>query len=431
LPTRRDCRTDFPDEPFSPVSVSGFTAAAIAHQAADSLEQADMRNERSLNQAGTRPPHHNNFGFVRLYLAFGVFLGHYAWIFPNSIVPPHLTGWLVGEDGLNGVRAFFIISGYFLFRSYRSSPTVLSYVRKRANRVLPAYIAVILAASVLGFFLTTLSAADYLSADLFKYIFWNLLFLNFMHPTLPGVFQDQPLHLVNSSLWTLKIEISFYLSVPIIAFACRSVRLPVLFACLYIGSVVYAHSFDYLFHATGRPIYHTLAMQMPGQLCYFLSGALLEHYRVPFERHGKLLAAVAVVTILLSFLLSIDVLYPIAFGILVIGICTLVPYLGNWEKYGDFSYSLYIFHFPILQTFCALGLLATHPLLHFLAVVSTVFAITRASWTLVESRFLTKRSVVIPAVADVRDGSDGNELPRTPPVPNSEVLRIVGGPQMD
>lgn len=341
---------------------------------------------------GPRPSHRNNFSLVRLYLAFGVFLGHYSWVFPGGIVPPHVTNWLVGEDGLNGVRAFFIISGFFLFRSYGASPTLAFYLKKRAARVLPAYVTVILAAALLGYFLTTLDARDYFSADWLKYVFWNLLFLNFMHPTLPGVFQDQPLHLVNSSLWTLKIEVSFYLSVPIIAALSRWIRTPILFAGLYAASMLYAHVFDHLFQTTGRPIYHTLSLQLPGQLCYFLSGALVEHYRVAFERHAKALVGAAAVVILASFAASVDLLYPIAFAVLIIALCTRAPYLGNWERFGDFSYSTYIYHFPILQGFRALGLLTPASPLHFAAVVTTILLVAIISWNGIENRFLSRRT---------------------------------------
>ena len=351
-----------------------------------------MPNQWLADQARGCPDRHNNFGLARLYLAFGVFVGHYSWIFPDGPIPDHLTQWLVGEAGLNAVRAFFIISGYFLFRSFRTSKTVYSYIGKRANRVLPAYVSVVLAVAVLGIFLTNLSAADYLSPDLFKYVFWNLLFLNFIHPTLPGVFEAQPVHLVNSPLWTLKIEISFYLAVPIIATAARWVRLPVILAILYMGSLAYAHVFDHLFQSSGRPIFHTLSLQMPGQLCYFLSGALIEYYREQFRIYGKALTIGAAVTILLSGLLSIDVFYPISFGIIVIAFCTLLPYLGNWEKYGDFSYSIYIFHFPILQVFCGLGLLDAYPPLRFMVIVAIVLAISYLSWTFIESPFLRRRS---------------------------------------
>ena len=59
----------------------------------------------------------------------------------------------------------------------------------------------------------------------------NLIFLNFVHPTLPGVFEGNQLSEVNGALWTLKIEVMFYAAVPLLAWAFRKLgRLPVIAA---------------------------------------------------------------------------------------------------------------------------------------------------------------------------------------------------------
>jgi len=139
-------------------------------------ELTPIPSERSRDQAGSRGSHHDDFGLVRLYLAFGVILGHYSWIFRDGIVPPRLAIWLICEDGLNAVRAFFIVSGFFLFSSFGASASLGSYLRKRAERGLPAYLTAVLASALLGYFLTSVSAADYFSTGLLKYIFWNSLF---------------------------------------------------------------------------------------------------------------------------------------------------------------------------------------------------------------------------------------------------------------
>ena len=50
-----------------------------------------------------------------------------------------------------------------------------------------------------------------------RYLGWNLAFLNFMEPALPGVFEANRFTEINGALWTLKIEVMFYLVLPLLA----------------------------------------------------------------------------------------------------------------------------------------------------------------------------------------------------------------------
>jgi peptidoglycan/LPS O-acetylase OafA/YrhL len=70
------------------------------------------------------------------------------------------------------------------------------------------------------------------------------------------------------------------------------------------------------------------------------------------------------------FRFQIDVFYPAALGLLVIIAAYSLPFLNNFGKYGDFTYGLYIYHFPIIQLFRQYDLFEKYnPILMAIAVI--------------------------------------------------------------
>jgi peptidoglycan/LPS O-acetylase OafA/YrhL len=67
-------------------------------------------------------------------------------------------------------------------------------------------------------------------------------------------------------------------------------------------------------------------------------------------------------------------------------------YVGNFSKYGDFSYGVYIVHWPILQTLIIFGVDRLNPAI-FLGVSLTLIGLAAfLMWHLVERHFLTSSS---------------------------------------
>ena len=68
--------------------------------------------------------------------------------------------------------------------------------------------------------------------------------------------------------------------------------------------------------------------------------------------------------------------------------------LNRWGKYGDFSYGIYIYAYPVQQTLIYLfGLSLGLPLMTLLAFVITL-PLAVLSWHLVEKRALTYKDLV-------------------------------------
>ena len=330
----------------------------------------------------------NNFDLLRFLFAFAVFLVH-ACVLSGEHALLFLNQWLSSEIA---VQSFFVVSGFLIFMSYENTSTALRYFEKRARRILPAYVSVIVLVVIAGFFLTTVSWQEYLSIQTFKYLAANLLFLNFLQPELPGLFADNRLQAVNGALWTLKIEVMFYLSVPIMVwFMNRWGRWQILLM-IYVISLCYVQLLGWWGEHEGVGYYQELQRQLPGQLSWFVAGAALYYYFGFFKRWWPVMLAAALLLLLMRSSLALSWLEPIGLAIVVVYAACLFPGLGNFGKFGDFSYGIYIVHFPILQVLIAAGLFAWSPVFGMLAAAILVLTTAFLFWHGIEKTFLRRSS---------------------------------------
>ena len=240
--------------------------------------------------------------------------------------------------------------------------------------------------------MSNLSFVEYITnAAVWKYIATNLIFLNFLAPELPGVFQNNAVHAVNGALWTLKIEVAFYIAVPICVWLFRKVgRMPVMLA-IYFLSALYAATMLWLAEKGHSGAFVELSRQLPGQMTYFIAGAAIYYYFDYFRGRAILMLAIGLALLLLSTYALELVLRPLGVALCVMGVA-FGPYFGRFGRYGDFSYGIYIVHFPILQTMISLGFLQQEPLAFVLVSIVVVLLAATLMWHLVEKRFLRRDS---------------------------------------
>jgi peptidoglycan/LPS O-acetylase OafA/YrhL len=330
----------------------------------------------------------NNFDLLRFVFAFVVFLFH-AHALSGAQELAIFSKYLSSDIA---VKSFFVVSGFLIFMSYENSGSVSGYFGKRIRRIYPAYAFVILASVMLGGIFSSYGLSDYLSLALLKYIIANLLFLNFLQPDLPGLFLSNSLQAVNGALWTLKIEVMFYLLVPLAVMAfTRLGRLPVLMV-MYVGSVIYSAAMGALAAQSGSGLYLELQRQLPGQLCFFVAGAAGYYYFHYLSRYALPLMATAVAAFMLQLWLPWIVVQPLALGIVVVYVACIFPRLGNFGRYGDFSYGIYIVHFPILQLLIAYGAFEGAPWLALLTAMAIVMVAAILLWHFIEKPFLRRSS---------------------------------------
>ena len=166
----------------------------------------------------------NNFDNVRLGLALIVFFSHAVGLSNES----DLTVFSRFFDANFAVKGFFAISGYLIYQSYIKSHGLLDYLEKRIRRIYPAYFLAIIICLLIGILTSSLGWINIITSHkTIAYVLSNLVFLNFMQPTLPGVFEGNSVQALNGALWTIKVELMLYACVPIIAYLFKKIN-PVL-----------------------------------------------------------------------------------------------------------------------------------------------------------------------------------------------------------
>jgi peptidoglycan/LPS O-acetylase OafA/YrhL len=331
-------------------------------------------------------PKNNNFDLLRFLFAFTVLLV-YSYAISGQ---PELSFVSYLSSGL-AVKSFFVISGFLITMSYEQTNNIQLYLSKRLRRILPAYVFVVVASAVGLALLTNMPLNEYFSFTWIKYLVSNLLFLNFLQPSLPGVFENNPLSAVNGALWTLKIEMMFYLSLPIIVWFLHRVGVFRGIVILYVISLLYEYAMGVMISKHGG-IFVELQRQLPGQLTYFMSGAALYFFYGVFVKNKVTFFCAAALIYVAEYYFVMEILKPLALGVIVVYFGCVAKSLGNFGKYGDISYGVYIYHYPVMQIFVALGLFVNFPLVTLLVIVGIVLIFSLLSWHLIEKPFLSKSS---------------------------------------
>lgn len=250
------------------------------------------------------------------------------------------------------VQGFFVISGFLTMNSYVRKDDWRDFALRRMRRILPGYVTAVLLCFLVGIVFTTLPLSEFFSnIATWRYLCANLVFMNFLQPTLPGVFDDHAMQAINSSLWTMKIEVLFYLSVPFVTWLIKRWKPTPVFALITVLSWIWFAVMEYLYKTTGRELFYTLNHQIMGELQFFYFPVLLLWHREWVKRHERLLTAVAVVLLVLSYTWWRDaaVLNFYTLSILILMAAYRLEPIVHARRWKDVSYEFFLLRFPLLQ----------------------------------------------------------------------------------
>jgi peptidoglycan/LPS O-acetylase OafA/YrhL len=283
--------------------------------------------------------HENSLDFLRLIAALGVVLGHLVDI-PRYLFPGTSPAYsLINGFSTLGVMTFFVISGYVNHLSLRNDPSPTRFYWKRVVRIAPAYVAIVLLQTA-GFILVFPDRVQW--SVLPKYLLANLATANFLQPSfVSGIFA------INGALWTIKVELLYYLILPLLMPLYRDWRLLVVIALasLFFGAFVPGE---------------TLSKQLPGMIYLFILGVVLAKSAGQLDRVLiKLVLPLGTALFLLEHYRVYEVgvgHIPVGAALLAVALVALFARIRRLQVPLDVSYSLYLVHFPLV----VLGYAAFH-----------------------------------------------------------------------
>lgn len=360
---------------------------------------------------------------IRAWAATWV-LTYHAWVFAEprsvSIQLPQLlidfTPFL--SCGWAGVQIFFVLSGFLLALPYaewqsglRDKPRLVDYFSRRILRVFPAYY----------FQLSILVLLMYGRTGSLPIDSWVSAFRHFFMLFIPIPLDGQAL---NGVWWTLPIEFSFYLALPVIAALLKPGRAyPLLFACL--GTMlIWRYSTITMLADSPLPTKILVASQLPGSLDSFGIGIIGSIIYVNRKSYSARLYSILTRTFigpLICFALVVILLYWIhwwhfdywtnsvlyyswtsVFSLAILGIILaaaegnkLVSFLFGSRVIifiGTISYGLYLWHFPIMDLIRSLNMFVDSPFYIFPSLLGMAMlaslVVAALSYHLIERPFM-------------------------------------------
>ena len=352
----------------------------------------------------------NNFDLIRLLAALHVVVAHtlhHTGI--DQTFSPTGTAFFRAFLMIPAVPIFFVVSGFLIMASYERKPDDLKgYFWRRGVRIFPAlWVSFVIALGVLFW-------AGYLNRDFVMsptFPAWLIAQLTFGQAWNPEHFRTFGTGVVNGALWTIAIELQFYLFVPIYYRICqwflRFKKSQSAFKVLLFSASVASHL--YVRHCVNvasdfaliSPLVKLLQMTLLPHLWIFLMGvSLCRHFgkvRGMLENRFALWASAWIgVTFLGEYILGDQTLggsflYVIAQSLLAfvtISFAYTLPRVsGAFLRGQDISYGTYLFHYLIINVMMALGYLTTIasvPVVIFLAI-----SFGYLSWRIIEKPALS------------------------------------------
>lgn len=350
------------------------------------------------------------FDFLRIALAVGVVCWHAGGIAGGKYnIEEDPFVWIFGYAIL---FSFFALSG-FLIAASALRLSLGDFLINRGLRIFPAlFIEVILTAFVLGAIFTTLDLRSYFTNPLTYHYLTNLS--GWMNYWLPGVFETNPITLLNISLWTVPFEMGCYAIMSgFIIFGL--LKRP---AIIVTGLIAFMVA-GLLFKAIGTPssdfgreVSRLFVGRGSRLFVGFVLGILFYIMRHRIRYNATLISGAIFVCVCVALFAKFEFGFPVLSTMLAVPLTYLtvcagvsnIPLPEALHK-NDLSYGIYLYGMPIQQTMVHLFPSITNPVAQLCLSLPPIFLFAFISWNIIEKP-ITKLRKKFSFIARVRGADD-------------------------
>lgn len=329
----------------------------------------------------------NNFKLIRLILSICVLITHSFLVFYGDMNNDPLFKLCHICLGDLSVKIFFIISGFLISKSYLESKNFQYFIKSRFLRIYPAVFLVNILILVMVIILSKVNWINLIvSKESFVYFSKNTFLLFDVRPCFGfDIFSSNPFpSQINPPLWTLTWELKMYLTILLIFGLGKIFHKSFYFNFLYLIMIIFCLSFQEkigwwgifpLYFYTGVFFYINRKHIQINLFLFLISFALL--FFIPETSIVKYFAVI-----------------PISYITFYIAYIPKIKWI-NSERWGDYSYGIYVFSFPIQQLLVFLNISSLSLLIAVSLSLSLILAIF--SWHFIESKALALKSSPIKA----------------------------------
>ena len=337
----------------------------------------------------------NNYDFLRIFAALCITLTHsYNLILKNEDEPLMMITGNHFDFSFVGLSIFFSISGYLIAKSATTSSSFKNYIWKRFLRIQPMLVVrCLLSVFLIGPVFSSLNVNEYFREKNTYTYFRNTMPLFGIQFTLPQVFTNNIAENgVNGSLWTLIVEERLYLLLGLL-FLFKSYSKKILLSLILILNILYFLHFVFfnenlIKYFNDSHVFYALI---------FLNASALFLLDLDFSKYLKsgLIFTGIISLLILSVFSSLEKsIHVILLPVIVNLIAHLKGFTNKAGRYGDFTYGIYAFSFPVQQILIATKIIKDKPLNLFFLTLLIVIPIAILTWHLMEKKMLVLKNCI-------------------------------------